>query len=125
MANAQQGGRPVLDAEDRRAEKLQIGRAIDQALRPQPGLPPVESLGFQFNPQRVQRDRRGFDRRAPERGASYVEKHHPNVALFTINHSTAQPPTAKRQVRFFDLSAFAPPRLGVMVHPLMFRERSG
>ena len=120
LANAQQGGRPLLNADDPRTEKLQIGRAIDQALRPVPGLPPVESLSFQFNPSEFSETDEDLTVERLNTMASHIERHHPGVSLYTINHGTAQPPTAKRQVRFFDLSAFAPPRLGVMVHPLMF-----
>jgi hypothetical protein len=120
LANAQQGGRPLLNADDPRTEKLQIGRAIDQALRPVPGLPPVESLSFQFNPSEFSETDEDLTVERLNKVASHIERHHPGVSLYTINHGTAQPPTAKRQVRFFDLSAFAPPRLGVMVHPLMF-----
>ena len=50
LANAQQGGRPVLDAENPAGEHRQLVKAIDQALRPVAGLPPVTLLSFQFNP---------------------------------------------------------------------------
>ena len=92
LANAQQGGRPVLDADDPRSEKLQIGRAIDQALRPVPGLPPVESLGFQFNPSEFSETDEDL---TVERLNTVASLHRagttPASSLFTINHGTAQP----------------------------------
>jgi hypothetical protein len=120
LANAQQGGRPVLNPDDPAGEQRQIERAIDEALAPRPGLPDPSLLTFQFNPSEWSEADEDVTVARLELVTRTVARRYPQVALYTINHGTSQPPTRKRGVRFFDLSAFAPPTLGVMVHPLMF-----
>ncbi len=119
LANGQQGGRPVLDLQSARPEHEQIAGAIDRVLAPIAGLPDVSILTVNFSPSEFTTadedqtvERLGFV-------ASYVTAHHPRVRLFTINHGTHQEPVPKRRVRFFDLPQFAPPAMGVLVHPLM------
>jgi hypothetical protein len=119
LANGQQGGHPVLDMTDPRPEATQIGEAIDRLLAPAAGLPDASMLTVQFNPSEfTQAD----EDRTVERldiVARYVAQHHPAVRLFTINHGTHQELLPKHGVRFFDLSQFAPAKMGVLVHPLM------
>jgi hypothetical protein len=100
-APAQLAAGDVLAVEDLRADLANLTGepdrpAIDQALRPVPGLPPVESLGFQFNPSEFSETGEDLTVERLNTVATYIEKHHPGVSLFT------------------------PSRLGVMVHPLMF-----
>lgn len=119
LANGQQGGRPVLDLRDPRPEHDQIAAAIDRLLAPVAGLPDASVLTVNFSPSEF--TTAGEDQTVDRLGfvASYVTAHHPGVRLFTINHGTHQEPVAKRHVRFFDLPQFAPPAMGVLVHPLM------
>jgi hypothetical protein len=119
LANGQQGARPVLVPGDPRPESVQIAEAIERLLAPVPGLPDISVLTVLFCPSEfTQAD----EDRTVERlsfATRYVSEHHPGVKLFTINHGTHQEPLPKHGVRFFDLPQFAPPQLGVLVHPLM------
>jgi hypothetical protein len=119
LANGQQGGRPVLDLRDPRPEPEQIAAAIERVLAPVAGLPDVSVLTVNFAPSEFTA---ADEDKTVERLAyvsSYAATHHPGVRLFTINHGTHQEPLPKRHVRFFNLSQFAPPAMGVLVHPLM------
>jgi hypothetical protein len=119
LANGQQGARPVLDPGDPRPESVQIAEAVERLLAPAPGLPDISVLTILFCASEfTQAD----EDRTVERLSfvtRYVREHHPGVRLFTINHGTHQEPLPKHGVRFFDLPQFAPPGLGVLVHPLM------
>jgi hypothetical protein len=119
LANGQQGGRPVLDLRDPRPEHAQIAAAIERVLAPAAGLPDVSVLTVNFAPSEFTTadEDQTVERLAFVSG--YVATRHPGVRLFTINHGTHQEPVAKRRVRFFDLPQFAPPDMGVLVHPLM------
>ena len=123
LANGQQGGRPVLDPGDRsaslRPESAQIAAAIERALAPVAGLPDVSALTVLFSPSEF--TQAGEDQTVERLTtvARTVRERHPGVRVFTINHGTHQEPLPGHRVRFFDLSQFAPPEMGVLVHPLM------
>jgi len=119
LANAQQGGRPVLDPQSARPENPQIAAAIDRLLAPVAGLPAVSMLTVNFSPSEFTTADEDKTVGRLTFVSSYVATQHPGVRLFTINHGTHQEPTPKRRVRFFDLPQFAPPAMGVLVHPLM------
>ena len=92
LANAQQGGRPVLDPDDPRSEQQQIARAIDRGAGPPPGPARRRSCStFQFNPSEFTETDEDLTVRRLElvtrpRDPSATR----GVALFTINHGTAQ-----------------------------------
>lgn len=120
LVETQQGGRPVIDPNDPRPESVQMAEAIDAAMAPVEGLPPIQRFHFGFNPsefttadEQTTVDRITFV-------TTYLQEHYPGVEVITVNHGTAEPNGPVFGVRFFDLSQFAPPGLGVEVHPLMF-----
>ena len=120
LLNGQQGGRPVLDADDPRPESVQIAEAIDEQFAPREGVPPVTSFGFQFNPNEFTT---ADERLTVERISfitTYINERWPDVEVRTINHGTAQEAGPVYGVRFFDLSQHAPPSLAVQAHTLMF-----
>lgn len=120
LVETQQGGIPVIDPTDPRPESEQIAAAIDRVMAPVDGMPAPTRFSFSFNPsefttadEQTTVDRITFV-------TQYINSHWPDVEVRTINHGTAQPPGPVYGVRFFDLSQFAPPELGVEVHTLMF-----
>jgi hypothetical protein len=119
LTNGQQGARPVLDPADPRPENVQIAEAIERLLAPVPGLPDVSVLTVLFCPSEFTQADEDRTVGRLSFATRYVSEHHPGVRLFTINHGTHQEPLPKHKVRFFDLPQFAPPALGVLVHPLM------
>lgn len=120
LLNAQQGGRPIIDPDSPDSEEDQIARAIDARMAPAPGVPPVEVFGCQFNPSEFTEANEHDTVRRLTFLANYFDANYSGVDLNCINHGTHGKPTPDYGVRFFDLSKFAPPRLGVKVHPLMF-----
>jgi hypothetical protein len=120
LLETQQGGRPVIDPDDPRPEHVQIAEAIDRQMAPVSGMPEVGSFGFIFNPsefttagEEITVDRLSFV-------TNYVQQRWPKVEIRTVNHGTASPQGPIYGVRFFDLPQFAPSKLAVEVHPLMF-----
>lgn len=124
LLNSQQGGRPILDPDDPRPEETQLAEAIDAQLVPVEGLPPITRFGFQFNPSEFTEANDRDTVRRLTFITEYLTENHPQVKVSTINHGTAGKPTEHYGVRFFDLSQFAPPELGVSVHTLMFYDLS-
>lgn len=120
LLETQQGGRPVIDPDDPRPESVQIALAIDAAMAPVPGLPPVTIFIVLFNPSEftVAPEQATIDRLTFV--TTYIHDRWPGVDIRTINHGTAESPGPEFGVRFFDLPQFAPRELGVEVHPLMF-----
>lgn len=120
LLGAQQGQRGLLNPDDPRPEQEQIAAGIERVLAPAAGAPPATRLDFQFNASEfTEADDQETVRRLTYI-SSYVAERHPDIALWTINHGTASPPTAHYGVRYFDLPQFAPTNLGVSVHTLMF-----
>ncbi len=120
LVETQQGATPVIDPTDPRPESEQISTAIDAQMATVAGKPDLTTFEFEFNPsefttadEQVTVDRINFV-------SNYIHGKWPNVELKTINHGTAEAPGPVYGVRFFDLSQFGPPELGVEVHPLMF-----
>lgn len=120
LVETQQGATPVIDPTDPRPEAEQMAAAIDAQMAPVAGTPALSTFTFEFNPsefttadEQVTVDRLNFV-------TNYIQGKWPNVEIKTINHGTAEAPGPVYGVRFFDLSQFAPPALGVEVHPLMF-----
>jgi len=120
LVETQQGGVPVIDPTDPRPESEQMAAAIDRVMAPVDGMPEPTRFGFSFNPsefttadEQTTVDRLTFV-------TQYVRAHWPGAEVRTINHGTAEPAGPVYGVRFFDLSQFAPPELGVEVHTLMF-----
>ena len=120
LVETQQGATPVIDPTDPRPEAEQMAAAIDAQMAAVAGQPELSTFTFEFNPseftvasEQVTVDRINFV-------TSYIHRKWPNVEIKTINHGTAEAPGPVYGVRFFDLSQFAPPVLGVEVHPLMF-----
>jgi hypothetical protein len=120
LLNSQQGGRPVIDPDDPRPEEEQIAEAIDEQMVDVAGAPPVSTFGFQFNPSEFTVAPEEDTVRRLTFVTDYVHEGWPDVEIETINHGTYQEPGPIHGMRFFDLSALAPPELGVKVHPLMF-----
>ncbi len=117
LHSTQQGGRPILDPDDPRTEEEQIAAAIDERLdvTPRPDV-----FGFTFNPSEFTEIPDTDAVRQISFITSYITEHYPGVRVETINHGTHGEPTPSYGVRFYDLSQFAPPELGVKVHTLMF-----
>ncbi len=120
LVETQQGSRPVIDPTDPRPEAQQMSDAIDAQMAPVDGKPALSTFGFEFNPsefttadEQLTVDRINFV-------TNYIHGKWPDVEIKTINHGTAETPGPVFGVRFFDLSQFGPPELGVEVHPLMF-----
>jgi hypothetical protein len=119
LLESQQGGRPVLDPDDPRPEEEQLASAIDARMGNDPENYPV-SFGFTFNPSEFTEANDVDTVRRMTFVSNYLTEHYPKTLQWTINHPTAGPPTPTYGVRFYDLSHFAPPALGVRVHTVMF-----
>lgn len=115
----QQGGDAVVNPDDPRPETEQVRDAIDAAL----GAPhdvPVGIFTVDFTPTEFTE--------MPDRHAvamltfiaEHFAAHHPSVRLQAIYQGTHGEPTEHYGVRYRSLAQFAPPNLGVTVHPLMF-----
>ncbi len=120
LLNAQQGGRPLLDPADRDGELDRIADAIDQRVEATADRPRAAQLGVQFNPSELTEADPEATVERLRFIADYVERAHPDVQVYAINHGTAQAPVQPYGVRFFDLPALASGTLGALVHPLMF-----
>jgi len=120
LLNTQQGFEPVIDPDDPRPEEVQIEEAIVDALAPIAGAPEASAFGFQFNPSEFTEADPDDTVRRLTFIADWFAEHRPDVLLTTINHGTHGEPVPGYDVRFFDLSMFAPTNLGVRVHTLMF-----
>jgi hypothetical protein len=120
LLNTQQGGVPLLVPGEPGREQAQIARALHDRMRPLPGQPDASELTVQFNPSEFTEAGARDTVRRLTFITEEMQKHHPGVELYTINHGTAQKPAPPYGVRFFDLSQEAPPALGVKIHPLMF-----
>ena len=120
LLESQQGGKPIINPDDPRPEHEQISEAIERVMTPVAGMPAVGTFVFIFNPseftvagEAITVDRLTFV-------TNYVHQRWPTVEIRTVNHGTASPLGPVYGVRFFDLPQFAPPKLTVEVHPLMF-----
>src|SRR5690606_5428295 len=120
LLGTQQGGRPILDADDPRPEDQQLRAAIDRALAPRPGAPPAHRLEVQFGSSEFTELDPALTLARLAFVAEDVAARYPEVAVEAINHGTFGPARPPHGVRFFDLPGLAPPSLGVQVHPLMF-----
>ena len=124
LLETQQGQKPVLDPDDPRPESVQIAAAIDAALAPVPGKPPVSTFGFNFAPTEFSE---GDPVKALERInfiTNYVSRNYPGVQVWLNNHGTAQEPVEPYGLRFGDLPGLGPEELNVSAHPLMFYDVS-
>lgn len=119
LHNQQQGGVGIIDPDDPRSEEEQIAAAIEARIGDDPARYP-QMFSFSFNPSEFTE----IDDRDALRQitfiADYMAEHYPQIMLMTTNHGTAGEPTEHYGVRYYDLPRFAPPNLGVTVHPLMF-----
>lgn len=119
LHNQQQGGTAILDPDDPRTEEEQLAAAIDERLGGDPATR-AQFFGFTFNPSEFTEIPDTDAVRQITYITRYITDHYPGVQVETINHGTRGEPTATYDVRFYDLSQFAPPELGVKVHTLMF-----
>ncbi|MFO0682144.1 MAG: hypothetical protein U0234_08835 [Sandaracinus sp.] len=119
LHEVQQGGRPVVDPDDPRPASVQIAEAVDAVMGNDPASYPT-FFQFLFNPSEFTElpDEQIVDELTTT--TDYLTTHYPGTRVMTINHGTHGPPTAHYHVRYYDLPQFAPPELGVSVHPLMF-----
>ena len=118
----QQGGRPIIDPDDPRSWQEQVAEAIEERMGDDPESYP-EHFSFSFNPTEFMDVTEIEDTTVVEQLtfiAEYFEENYPETTLLTTNHGTHGEPTENYGVRYFDLSRFAPPNLGVKVHTLMF-----
>ncbi len=121
LHNEQQGGRPLIDPDDP-DWRSQVAAAIDAQMAADD---PPTHFGFTFNPSEFTEI---DDQQAVEELtfiADYFAERHPEVDLYATNHATPGEPTEHYGVRYYDLPQFAPPNLGVKVHPVMFYDLFG
>lgn len=119
LRGSQQGAQPVINPDDPRPVKAQIRDAIDARMGADPAAYP-QIFTFTFDPTEFTET---DDRQTVEELtfiADYFAQNYPDTLLLTNNHGSFGEPTPNYGVRFYDLSQFAPPNLGVRVHPLMF-----
>jgi hypothetical protein len=115
----QQGDTVVVDPEDPRPDVEQVQEAID-AIMSAPHDVPVTFFNVNFTPTEYTEMPDEEAVAMLEFIATYFAENYPDVRVHAGNQGTHGEATENYGVRYGNLSQFAPPNLGVTVHPLMF-----
>lgn len=120
LHSQQQGDGAVVDPDDPRPSTMQIADFIDELMGDDPEKY-LDLLHFTFNPSEFTELDDEVSVAELTFLANYMKEHYPDTLIQTTNHAvTSERLTDTYGVRYFDLSKFAPPNLGVRVHTVMF-----